>query len=323
MSVIRERDGIHLTVDGQTIVADARSASGDVTLVSHAHGDHARRTGGAPVVCSSLTAELVAARTGVDLDFRTDAPGIDLIPAGHVAGSRAALIDADRRYLYTGDVSTRDRAYLAGFEPPSADVLVVESTYGRPAYRFPPQDAVEGAIRDWLADHASSPLCLTGYSLGRAQKIQRLVADATNRRLVVHPAVAAVNAVIEGRLDVDFGAVSVETVTPAPDDIVVTPSAGRRSGPIAAFVDRHDPVIAGFSGWAIDDSYRYRTGCDEAFVLTDHCDFDELVALVEAVDPEEVYTHHGFAEDFAAHLGTLGYDAVALKRDQHTLGEFA
>lgn len=320
--MIRKRDGIHLEVDGRTVVADARSASGDVTLVTHAHGDHARRNGGDPVVCSAPTAALVNARTGVDLDFQTHAPGITLLPAGHVAGSRAALIEGDRTYCYTGDVSTRDRAYLSGFTPPDADVLIVESTYGRPAYRFPDQATVERAIRDWVADHHTDPLCLTGYSLGRAQKIQRLVSAATNRRLVVHPAVAAVNAVIEDHFDVAFDAVSIEDVDPGPGDIVVTPGAGRRSGPVAAFLDRFDPVVAGFSGWAIDDSYRYRTGCDAAFVLTDHCDFDELIALVDAVDPNEVYTHHGFAEDFAAHLGTRGYDAVALKRNQHTLGEF-
>jgi putative mRNA 3-end processing factor len=204
-----------------------------------------------------------------------------------------------------------------------ADVLVVEATYGRPDYRFPPQDELDGRIVDWLADTDRAAF-LFGYSLGRAQKLQWLARRATNRRLVVHDAVHDVNRVVAAATDLDFGATPVGDVDRIrPDDVVVAPSGARRGGRVARALDRLDAVTAGFSGWAVDESYRYRTGYDEAFVLTDHCDFDELVALVRAVDPERVYTHHGFADDLAAHLSTRhGYDAVSLKRGQARLDEF-
>jgi len=53
-------------------------------------------------------------------------------------GSRAALIENE--VLYTGDVSIQDRAYMKGFQPVKADKLIVESTYGIPAYRLPNQE---------------------------------------------------------------------------------------------------------------------------------------------------------------------------------------
>lgn len=319
---VTKRDGVHLHGE-RRVVADARRAAGDVTLVTHAHADHARRTSAHAVVCSALTAALLAARSGVDLDYADAHPGVELLPSGHIPGSRAALIeDGERRVLYTGDVSTRDRGPLAGFDPVTADVLVVEATYGRPAYRFPPQAEMEAEIVDWIAD-TDAPLCLLGFSLGRAQTLQHLVRRATTRRLVVHPTVAAVNEVVEAHTDQTFDAVSLDAVDLEPDDVLVAPSGARRGATLSKTLDRLDPVTAGFSGWAIDESYRYRLGVDRAFPLTDHCDFDELLALARAVDPERVYTHHGYAEDLARHLASEGYDAVALKRDQRTLGEFA
>jgi len=322
--MIRERDGIHIEAGALTVVADSRSASGDVRVVSHAHGDHTPSSAGEPVVCSAATAVLVEARSGVELDHVEATDAVTLLPSGHVVGSRAALVETDRRYLYTGDVSTRDRAYLAGFEPVDADVLVVEATYGRPDYRFPPQAAVEAEITDWIRDHPTTPLVLFGYALGRAQKLQWLARRATDRRLVVYPSVAAVSAAIEAATDHSFPATSLAEVDALrPDDVLVAPASAGRSAQVRSAIERLGALTAGFSGWAVDDSYRYRTGYDESFVLTDHCDFDELVALVRAVDPETVYTHHGFAADLAHHLaGEHGYDAVALRRDQRTLREF-
>jgi putative mRNA 3-end processing factor len=95
------------------------------------------------------------ARSGLGVDAASPAPGIELRPSGHIPGSRAILIDGDRRVLYTGDVSTRDRGPQTGFDPVDAEVLIVEATYGRPTYRFPPQAAVEARIRDFIADTAA------------------------------------------------------------------------------------------------------------------------------------------------------------------------
>lgn len=319
---VRLGDGVSIETD-RTVVCDARSSTGDVTVVTHAHADHARRTDTEPVLCSALTARLLEARSGLTLTTEQAVPGIELRPAGHIPGSRAVLIDGDRRVLYTGDVSTRDRGPQTGFDPVDADVLVVEATYGRPEYQFPRQAAVEARIRDFVADTAA-PLVLYGYSLGRAQTLQRLVSEASARRLVVHPAVGTVNSAIEAGTGRSFPAVSwSELDALAPDDVVVAPTGARRGDWFAGELDRLEPVTAAFSGWAVTERYRHRIGVDEAFVLSDHCDFTELVGLVRAVDPDRVYTQHGFAADFAAHLASEeGYDAVALRRGQHRLEEY-
>jgi putative mRNA 3-end processing factor len=332
---VRRTDGIHIETE-QTYVADASSAVGDVNVVSHAHADHTFRTTPDTVVCSAETAALVEARTGASVpEFREETDEVTLLPSGHVVGSRAALVEADgagrsdgatRRYLYTGDFSTRDRLYLDGFEPVDADVLVMETTYGGPRYRFPPEAELQAEIRDWLADNSDRPLFLFGYSLGRAQKLQRLAQQATDRSLLVHDAVRTVNDAIEATTDLRFPAESLSFGSDtdlAGDEIVVLPTNLARNEWVGDLIADHDGLKAGFSGWAVDESFRYRGGYDATFPLTDHCDFDELVDVVEAVDPEVVYTHHGFKEEFADYLATeLGYDARPLLGDQTRLDQF-
>lgn len=325
---VRHRDGIHFDV-GRRVVADARSAAGDVNVVSHAHADHTFSSAPGTVVCSAATAAIAEARSGTGFDYVESAPGIELVPAGHVVGSRAALIEgADgSRYCYTGDFSTRDRAYLEGFDPAGvdADVLVMETTYGHPRYRFPPQDALEAEIRDWLQDTGDRPIFLFGYSLGRAQKLQWLAREATDRELLVSGTIADVNRAIEAATDLAFPAreLDQDALEELSDEIVVVPTNQARREWLQSVVDRTGAVKGGFSGWAVDDSFLYRGGYDATFPLTDHCDFDELVETVRTIDPEVVYTHHGFDEGFADHLATeYGYEARPLKRDQRTLGEF-
>jgi putative mRNA 3-end processing factor len=50
-------------------------------------------------------------------------------------------------------------------------------------------------------------------------------------------------------------------------------------------------------------------GLDHAFVMSDHCDYIELLEFVKASNAEKIYTFHGFSQDFAYSLKKLGFDA--------------
>jgi Cft2 family RNA processing exonuclease len=57
-------------------------------------------------------------------------------------------------------------------------------------------------------------------------------------------------------------------------------------------------VVTGFSsGW------KYRNCFDKIFCLSDHADFEQLMSYVEQVQPKNVFTMHGFAQEFANYLG--------------------
>lgn len=317
------RDGIEIGLsDGTRIVCDGANPDGDVAVISHAHGDHLpdRDT---TAVCSSMTAALASERADTSVTQIND-ERIELRPAGHVAGSRAALItDPDgTRICYTGDVCTRDRRYLTGFDPPDADILVIEATYGKPPFEFPPYERVTEEILEWLRT-TTDPVVLFGYALGRAQELQRLAMQADRDRILVTDAIQRVNRIIAQHLDIPFDVELYEDETSLRDgDALILPFQSTRVDWITSLVDRAGARTAGVSGWAIEESFRYRGDFDETFPLSDHCDYAELLDLVDAVDPETVYTHHGATDGLAQALTRRGYAARALRDGQTSLEEF-
>ncbi|SDG28162.1 MBL fold metallo-hydrolase [Halorientalis regularis] len=320
---VRYRDGIELTLsDGTRVVCDADDLDGDVNVVTHAHGDHYPE-GEATAVCSELTAALATARRDVPLHRTTD-PRVTLLSAGHVAGSQAALVtDPDgTRYLYTGDICTRSRFYLDGFQPPSADVLVIEATYGEPEYTFPSHDDIADDIHTWLRE-TPEPVILLGYALGRAQKLQLLAAEADRERVFTTPAVERVNEVIETHRDVTFDVDHYgEDTSLREGDALVLPMTSGRIDWVDRLATEAGAVKAGFSGWAVDQSFKFQGDYDVTFPLSDHCDFAELLDVADTVGPETVYTQHGSAATLADHLTSAGYDATSLRQNQLSLGDF-
>ncbi|MXR50539.1 mRNA 3'-end processing factor [Halovenus sp. WSH3] len=319
---VRYRDGIEIELsDGTRVVCDADQPDGDVAVVSHAHGDHLPE-GETTAVCSELTAALGTARRDEPLHRTTD-DRVDLVPAGHVAGSRAAIItDPDgTRYCYTGDVCTRSRFYLDGFEVPDVDVLITEATYGEPEYVFPDHDELVAEIHGWLTD-TDRPVILLGYALGRAQKLQ-LLAERAGRTVYTTDAVKRVNGPIEDALGVEFPAQSfTDDVELTAEDALVLPMTSGRLDWIQDLAADLDAPVAGFSGWAVDSSFKFRGDYDVTFALSDHCDFAELCGLVEAADPDQIYTQHGSGDTLADYLTSEGYDAQTIKQNQTSLGEF-
>jgi putative mRNA 3-end processing factor len=317
------RDGIRIELsDGTRIVCDADSPDGEVNVLSHAHGDHWPE-GETTAVCSPLTADLATVRRDTPLHRTTD-ERVELCPAGHVAGSRSALVtDPDgTRYLYTGDVCTRPRFYLDGFDPPSADVLIVEATYGEPDYVFPDHAALAEEIRTWLAE-TTEPVILFGYALGRAQKLQLLARAADRDRVLASDAVRRVNDAIETHRDVTFDAEPFGSDTDlTTGDALVLPMTSGRIDWVDRLAGETGAIKAGFSGWAVQAAFKFRGDYDVTFPLSDHCDFEELLSLVEAVDPDRIYTQHGSAASLATHLTAAGYDATALRQHQTSLGDF-
>lgn len=322
---VRLNDGIEIETQALgTIRCDASEATGDWNIVSHAHTDHLpRRIGDAPIACSPLTAAL--ARTRRDLSIDPAVPQeIELLDSGHIDGSRAALLhDSDQRILYTGDVAVRDRYGLEGFAPPSADVLVVEATYGDSSYSFPAVESIESEVKAWMETHADRPLICFAYALGKAQRVLGMLHRLGVDRIFAADRIVELNRVIERATGHAFETQPVDSdLDPAPTDVVVLPGSLGQADWVEDLVSEQKAVTAGFSGWAINSGYVYRRGLDRGFPLSDHCDFSELVDLVETVDPEATYIHHGFADALAKALTRRGYQARALRRDQATLDAF-
>ena len=298
-------------------------------FVSHAHSDHIARH--KEVILTAPTAQFMQLRLGPRrrehvLPFgeaREFHPGevpfrITLLPAGHILGSAMAFIEADgESLLYTGDFKLKPGLAAEPCELRAADTLIMETTFGRPNYVFPPEEAVwaevAGFCRQALAGNAM-PVLLC-YTLGKSQEILRGLASE-DFEFVLHEQAWRVTRLYEeqGIHLPDYGRFDPGS---ARGKVIVWPPGAMRSPDLTGLGDLRRAVI---TGWALDTACRYRYGVDAAFPISDHADFPDLVRTVERVNPRQVWTLHGYASEFADVLRQRGVDATALSEpDQLTL----
>jgi hypothetical protein len=299
-----------------------------LAVVSHAHGDHIARHD--TVVCTEATYRILSHRTqrrraprkravpdrtvprllgyGEEMEHRDGV--VSLHAAGHVLGSSQVLVrHRGLRILYSGDIKLRAGRTAEPLEPVCADVLVVESTFGRPQYRFPPVQSVVAAICDFCVDSLArdaTPVLL-GYSLGKGQELLACLAGA-GLPIYLHPALHAVTEIYRS-LGVELPPAECFAGSVGDGGVLIWPPHLRASPAFAALGKTRTAYV---SGWAVDRDAALHAGCDSAFPLSDHADFDDLCTYVEESGASCIYTLFGFAEDFAHQLRRRGRRAQAL-----------
>jgi Cft2 family RNA processing exonuclease len=316
---IQLRRGVWLPQIAWWLDAQTRA---DRAFISHAHSDHVARH--REILCTPATARLVRARLPgkreeTILRFGTAreiAPGVTatLHPAGHILGSSQILLDHAEHgtLLYTGDFKLRASHAAEPCATPRADTLIMETTFGRPRYVFPPDDEVVANIiafcRSALAEGATPVLFC--YSLGKTQEVLRALAPA-ELPVMLHTEAARLTKVYES-LGTVFPAWREFDARACGGHVVIGPPSGRDGAFLKRIPAARTAVV---TGWALDSGAIYRYQCHAAFPLSDHADFPDLLRFVERVQPKRVLTLHGFAADFAATLRARGIEAWALGAD--------
>jgi putative mRNA 3-end processing factor len=283
-------------------------------FISHAHSDHMARHEYA--LATPATAALYCLRLGRrpvrELPYRLPVEwgGLRLttLPAGHCLGSAMLLAeDGEQSLLYTGDFKLGKSATAEPAELVHADLLVIESTYGDPAYRLPQRDDAIGQLCHLVhatLESGATPV-IEAYALGKAQELTRILADG-GFAVLQDRSIARISAAYES-LGVAVGHRGIADRRPEPGHVVIVPpGAPRLDSP------RREVRIA-VTGWAIDARTKYRLRVDHAIPLSDHADYNELIEAVERVAPRRVYCTHG-PESFVDRLRELGFDAHPLVR---------
>ncbi|MCU0624642.1 MAG: MBL fold metallo-hydrolase [Gemmatimonadaceae bacterium] len=298
---------------------DARTGPGRV-FVSHAHGDHA--TTSPAVLCSRETAVLAAHRGMRPRDCLTPPFGawtpsaraeVALVSAGHTLGSAMLVVRGERgTAVYTGDFKRRPNPFAPPVVMPRCDVLVTECTFGHPRYRFPPDDDTIGRLiafcRAALADDVVPVVC--AYPFGKGQEALHHLLTA-GLDVAVHGQIATLTEV-HATLGATMPATGRWTryARDATAGRVLLTTPGSRRSPMVTAMPRRRVCL--LTGWALHPgAHNLYRDCDLVLPLSDHADFDELVASVRESGAQTVYTVHGDA-GFAAHLRGLGIDATHL-----------
>lgn len=292
------------------------------SFVSHAHFDHLADH--ETVLCSEGTARLMRARLPAErkeivLPYGQTSdlsPGarITLHPAGHIYGSAQSLIEHERHgsLLYTGDFKLRAGRSAERCATPQAEVVIMETTYGKSHYVFPPTDQVLRDIAQFCLhalEDQETPV-LFGYSLGKSQELLSGLAEA-RLPVMLHPQTHALTKVYE-ELGVQFPPYRAFDAAAVAGHVVICPPQAAQSSFLKKIARRRTATI---TGWALDPGATFRYQCDAAFPLSDHADFADLLRFVELVQPKRVLTLHGFASEFARTLRDRGVEAWAINED--------
>jgi putative mRNA 3-end processing factor len=286
-------------------------------FVSHAHADHIARHELA--LATRGTACLYRHRLGPHYRVLEMTYGaavefgsmrLTAHSAGHCLGSAMLLADdGAQTLLYTGDFKLDQSATSEQAELPHADILVMESTFGRPQYRLPPRASTIARlleiVHDTLAD-GITPV-VHAYPLGKSQEVTKILTD-NGMPVLQHQVVYEISCIYQ-KCGVDLGDFALFDGRPLDGHAVVTlprtakqfrlPNLGRT-------------VSIAVTGWAKDESAKYRLGVEHALPLSDHADYDQLIETVRRVEPREIFCTHGPVE-FAEHLRDLGFNAYPLQ----------
>jgi putative mRNA 3-end processing factor len=291
----------------------------DFAFFSHAHTDHLCRnysrtplTSRNKILTSKETSLIADARGFPMSEINEEYNGFQLLDTGHILGSKGLLID-DNLY-YTGDISTRERAFMKSACVPEVQTLIIEATFGRPQYVFPHIADVIHETNKIISEmyDRGIPVLLMGYPLGKAQILTTLFSHW--EPFYIHDAVYKMNSTYKklGVMLKDaiiFSEAEKQGLLQSRPWVMISPLLKSRSNFVRLMKQKYSAVCVGFSGWAMDSRYRNMMGLDHAVVLSDHCDYTELLDFVKASRAEKIYTFHGFSQDFADSLKKQGFDA--------------
>ena len=306
-----------------------KKPQGNIIFISHGHTDHMlRKKTPIPKLCSDATEKIVSLRRNSPLNnVITENLSINdltlrMIDAGHILGSRALIIENDKKIVFTSDFTLREREFLGKFIPEKCDYLIMEATFGKEQYIFPPSEEIFKNAKDWIDEQFKKgcPVVLMGYTLGKAQLLCKIFEDFAP--IYVDEKIKKINDIYRecGVPLLDFESFGQNKQLKIPPWILITsPTSGR-----AKLMRKVNAKTAFFTGWGIDtESYAYRMKVDRVFPLSDHADFNELVKTAETCNPEKVFISHGYDYELASHLRKLGFDAQPLSSRESPLIDFS
>ncbi|RLI33459.1 hypothetical protein DRO53_05320 [Candidatus Bathyarchaeota archaeon] len=311
--------GVVLEYGGETLRFDSYRREGFL-LVSHAHRDHTgglRAKGEGRVYLTKPTLALYEAASGrkpqgevkpveYGEKFRVGVFQVEAFNSGHIFGSSGFLVEAGGvTVAYTGDLNFTGSLLTEPAQPVECDILVLEATYGSPQYCFPPRSSVYGRIVRWVVEEASKGRlpAFYVYPVGKAQELISLLNRYTRLQVYVHPKIAKVNRAHQA-FEVKLEAETLGEAEPKPGEAVLVYPRSSLTYPRPR---RVSPALA--TGWAV----RYQWKGLEAFPLSSHADFTQLLEYVKASKPKKVYTCYGFSRILASAIRRrLGLSAEPL-----------
>ena len=288
------------------------SRGADLVYISHAHSDHAR---GGNIFSSEQTFDLLSSGSEKKTSLvKLEDESVKLFPAGHILGSTQLQFTNGHTVVHTGDMKLRDGFTTEKAEILECDELHIDCTFGHPDFNFPEKEEVADRIDRWTRTRmmTGQNVVFGAYSTGKAQELIYIL----NKYSDITP---VVDRTIEQKCKIyDKHGVKLKRF-----EIGTYEASEAMKGKFAYIVPFHfvnqqserwfqaeykRVSFALVTGWA--NKYRYR---NQAFPLSDHAGFSEILRYVEESKAKEIVCHYGHASVMSAFLNSKGYNAKTEK----------
>lgn len=281
-------------------------------IITHAHSDHAR-WGCKSYLTSTRGEKVLRERVGRDslietLDYNSpttiNGVTISLHPAGHILGSSQIRVEYNGEiWGVSGDYKTVGDKTCDPFEPVPCHTFISESTFGLPIYRWTDEDELYRDMNAWWRENRENNRVsvIFAYALGKAQRVLAGL-DQTIGPIFVHGAVKRFVEVYrsEGVPMPEVIYATQENVKEAKGKamIVAPPSAAG-----TPWLRKFGPASTAFaSGWMAIRGARRRRALDRGFIMSDHADWEGLLAAVKATGAERIGVTHGYTAQLTRYL---------------------
>ncbi|PKI02888.1 ligase-associated DNA damage response exonuclease [Glaciecola sp. 33A] len=293
-------------------------------IITHGHADHAR-PGHGEVYATPETMAIMRIRYGdnhaekqIELNYSNNISlrngSLMFKPAGHILGSAQAVIDhSDHRLVLSGDYKRSHDPTCAAFEVTQCDVFVSEATFGLPVFKHPPINQEVNKLLTSLALFPERCHLVGVYALGKCQRVILALRElGYHKPIYMHGALLKL-CELYSSYGVTLGdmipVTEVESLKSLAGEIVLAPPS--------ALHDRWsrklpNVMTAMASGWMQIRARSKQRKAELPLIISDHCDWPELLQTLKQVNPQEVWVTHGREAALVHQAQLMGYQAKAL-----------
>ncbi len=238
---------------------------------------------------------------------------LTLYPSGHVSGSAQLFVKVkDSKILYSGHINNRLNPTCDEIYYPTADTLILDSTYGSNEYIFPKRDIEETLFLTYVQknlDNGYHIVILTN-PFGKAQYLISIL-NSLQKPIYLQNRIYQYTQLFKNEKIVDLSFIKPLTSKLSNPSILIYPFEQFEKIP---FTKGEYKKIA-LSGEALfKDSFHSKYFLDESFVISDHADFNGLIEYVKFVSPSKIYIMPSKtdAKSLKQHLKELKFEVEEL-----------
>lgn len=303
---------IGISFNNSKILLDPK-VSDFISFVSHAHSDHSPFQIFKEPIATFATNNLIKVRNPYfESKVVKENEWINfnnfeakLVSSGHMLGATQIIIQTkDFKIVYTSDVKLNPSLTSKKIKIEDCDILILEATYGDPFFKFPDYEELKNDFLHWVENNLKkgNRIDLGAYQVGKAQEIIKLL----NKNNII----PKVSSTIKKYCEV-YNYFGIKLKYSDESQVFIKPISSLN------FNSRISKACA-LSGWCLTKRYKF------GFPISDHCDFYQLINLVEEIKPKLVLTVHGFSKKLSKEINKrLKIRSYPLKKEgQKILSEF-